>query len=110
MGVSPIIEGTNLGSSKPVITETDLEAAFTALAQEVPGHLFVNWSAQNIDRTVTLFRAARRSGRLLVVDLYGADVLERIAPDTSIPRPGDARSDTGQPRFTSPVASFQQIA
>lgn len=96
-----IIEGTNLGSSKPVITETVLEAAFTSLAQEVQGHLFVNWSAQNIDRTVTLFRAARRSGRLLVVDLYGADVLERIAPGTSIPRPGDARFPEMQVLITS---------
>ncbi len=84
-----IIEGTNLGTSKPVISETALENDFTALAREVPGHVFVNWSAQNLDRTVTLFRAARRSGRQLVVDLYGADVLERIAPGTGLPCPGD---------------------
>ena len=86
-----IIEGTNLGTSKPVISEAELERDFSALAREVPGHVFVNWSAQNVDRTVTLVRAARRSGRPLVVDLYGADVLERIAPETGLPRPGDPR-------------------
>lgn len=86
-----IIEGTNLGTTKPVVTEAELEHDFTALAREVPGHLFVNWSAQNLDRTVTLFRAARRSARPLVVDLYGADVLERIASETGLPRPGDPR-------------------
>jgi len=86
-----IIEGTNLGTAKPVVTEAELERDFTALAREVPGHVFVNWSAQNLDRTVTLFRAARRSSRPLVVDLYGADVLERIARATSLPRPGDPR-------------------
>lgn len=86
-----IIEGTNLGTAKPVISESALEREFTALAREVPGHVFVNWSAQNLDRTVTLFRAARQSGRQLVVDLYGADVLERIAPGTGLPCPGDPR-------------------
>ncbi|PNP99511.1 MBL fold metallo-hydrolase [Sphingobium sp. SA916] len=86
-----IIEGTNLGTHKPVVTEAQLEQDFTLLAQEVPGHIFVNWSAQNLDRTVTLFRAAKRTGRSLVVDLYGADVLERIAPGTGIPFPGDPR-------------------
>lgn len=86
-----IMEGTNLGTAKPIDREDDLENTFTALAHEVPGNLFVNWSAQNIDRTVTLFRAARKSGRELVVDLYGADVLERISPGTGIPCPGDPR-------------------
>jgi ribonuclease J len=96
-----VIEGTNLGSSKPVIAEAELEAAFTSLAHEVPGHVFVNWSMQNIDRTVTLFRAARRSRRPLVVDLYGADVLERISQGTNIPRPGDPRFPEMQVLITS---------
>lgn len=83
-----IMEGTNLRSDKPVITESALENDFIALAQETPGHLFVQWSAQNVDRTVTLYRAAKRSGRNLVVDLYGADVLERVAGTSRVPRPG----------------------
>jgi len=83
-----LMEGTNLGSNKPVISEAELENAFVKLANETHRHLFVNWSAQNIDRTVTLFRAARRSGRKLVVDLYGADVLRRIANGTRLPVPG----------------------
>jgi ribonuclease J len=83
-----IMEGTNLGTDKPVINETELEDAFVELARETPRHVFVQWSAQNIDRTVTLFRAARRTGRKLVVDLYGADVLRRIADGTRLPTPG----------------------
>lgn len=83
-----LMEGTNLGTTKPVITEADLEDAFVALANETPRHVFVQWSAQNIDRTVTLFRAAKRSGRKLVVDLYAADVLRRIGGGTRIPVPG----------------------
>lgn len=83
-----VMEGTNLGTTKPVMTEAALEHAFVGLAQATSGHLFVNWSAQNVDRTVTLYRAARRSGRTLVVDLYGADVLQRMAPGTHLPCPG----------------------
>lgn len=83
-----LMEGTNLGNDKPVITETELENAFVMLARETPRHVFVQWSAQNIDRTVTLFRAAKRTGRKLVVDLYGADVLRRMSGGTRLPTPG----------------------
>ncbi len=83
-----VMEGTNLGSDKPCISEADLEEEFVALAHQTARHVFVYWSAQNIDRTVTLFRAARRTGRKLVVDLYGADVLRRIADGTRLPVPG----------------------
>lgn len=83
-----VMEGTNLRTEKPAITESELEEQFVDLTTTTPGHVFVQWSAQNLDRTVTLYRAAKRSGRALVVDLYGADVLERVATGTSIPRPG----------------------
>ena len=83
-----VMEGTNLGTEKPVISEAELEAAFVELARETPRHVFVQWSAQNVDRTVTLFRAAKRTGRQLVIDLYGADVLRRIADGTRLPVPG----------------------
>ena len=37
-------------------------------------------SGQNLDRLVSCFRAARRSGRLLVIDPYQAYVLMQLAP------------------------------
>ncbi len=83
-----ILEGTNLGVDKPVMSETALEEDFVALMARKPGRIFTVWSGQNIDRTVTLYRAARRSGRDLVVDLYTAEVLEAIADGTRLPRPG----------------------
>lgn len=82
-----LMEGTNLKSDKPVMTERDLENRFVALAGEVDGHIFVDWSAQNFDRTVTLFRAARRSGRKLIIDLYTAEALNVAAEGTALPRP-----------------------
>jgi len=83
-----ITEGTNLGSDKPVATEVELERDFAELFERTKGRVFVSWSAQNIDRTVTLYRAAKRSGRTLVIDLYAADVLDRISGGTGLPRAG----------------------
>ena len=73
---------------KPVTTEDELEGEFVELSKRTKGRVFVAWSAQNIDRTVTLYRAAKRTGRTLVIDLYTADVLDRIAEGTRLPRAG----------------------
>lgn len=59
----------------------------TTLARDVPGHIFVDWSAQNFDRTVSLLRAARRTERDLVLDMYAADALLQIANGTRLPCP-----------------------
>jgi ribonuclease J len=83
-----VMEGTNLGTEKPVKSETEVEADFVALFRRTPGRVFVSWSGQNIDRTVTLYRAAKRTGRTLVIDLYTADVLDRIGEGYRLPRAG----------------------
>ena len=80
-----IIEGTNLGTRKPTETEHDLEARFVDLARQTPRRVFVTWSGQNIDRTVTLYRAALQSGRTLAVDLYTAEVLDALREHLSAP-------------------------
>jgi ribonuclease J len=54
--------------------------------------VFVSWSAQNVDRTVTLYRAAKRAGRELVVDLHTAEILHLLAPFARIPRPASAET------------------
>lgn len=83
-----VLEGTNLGSDKPTVGEDQLENEFVSLMRDTPGRVFVAWSAQNIDRTVTLYRASKRTGRKLAVDLYTADVLETLASFGRIPQPG----------------------
>ncbi|MBP7816187.1 MAG: MBL fold metallo-hydrolase [Phenylobacterium sp.] len=82
-----LMEGTNLGSDKPSMSESDLEGDFEALFRETKGRVFVAWSAQNIDRTVTLYRACLKTGRTLVVDLYTAEVLEALAAFGKLPQP-----------------------
>jgi ribonuclease J len=83
-----LTEGTNLGSDKPVKSESELESDFVELFERTRGRVFVAWSGQNIDRTVTIYRAAKRTGRTLAIDLYTADVLDRIAEGTGLPRAG----------------------
>lgn len=83
-----VMEGTNLGTDKPSASEADLEARFADLFRATAGRVFVAWSAQNLDRTVTLYRACLRAGRTLVVDLYTAEVLDMLASFGRLPRPG----------------------
>lgn len=82
-----LMEGTNLGGNKPHVTEAQLENRFVDLFHETAGRVFVAWSAQNIDRTVTLFRACRKAGRTLAIDLYTAFVLETLSIQGTIPQP-----------------------
>lgn len=83
-----LMEGTNLGSDKATISEADLESDFIGLFRATKGRAFVCWSAQNVDRTVTLYRACLQAKRTLVVDLYTAEVLELLADAGRLPRPG----------------------
>jgi ribonuclease J len=85
-----LIEGSNLGTDKPVKTEKEIERNFVDLFKRTRGRVFVSWSGQNIDPTVTLYRAAKRTGRVLAIDLYTADVLDQIAEGTRLPRAGYA--------------------
>jgi ribonuclease J len=78
-----IMEGTSLpvegkAAAVPPLTEADLEKQFVELFRRTPGRVFVSWSAGNIDRTVTLFRACLQTDRILVIDLYTALVLEEM--------------------------------
>ena len=83
-----LTEGTNLGSDKPVKTEEELEHDFAELFERTKGRVFASWSAQNIDRTVTIYRAVKRTGRTLAIDLYTADILDHISEGTRLPRAG----------------------
>jgi ribonuclease J len=67
-------------------SEADLERELAATSKSTDGAVTVLGSAQNVDRLVTAFRAARRSGRVLVTDLYAASVA--AAARSTIPQPG----------------------
>lgn len=82
-----LMEGTTLGRTENYPTETDLEDRFVELFRRTKGRVFVTWSAQNVDRTVTLYRACKKQNRTLVVDIYTAEVLVQLGAFAKIPQP-----------------------
>ncbi len=74
-----LLEGTSLGrlaEDEHFITESDVENDLLRLFKQTTGMALVYTSTQNIDRVVSIFRAAKRGGRKLIIDLYAAAVLE----------------------------------
>lgn len=83
-----LMEGSSFGRLDPdkrFPTEGEIEAEMAALFQRMAGVALVAASAQNIDRMVTIYRAAKRTGRTLVVDLYAAEIL-RATGNANIPQ------------------------
>lgn len=74
-----IIEGTNIGRVKePNKTEKQLEKEIREVFLKAPGVVLGMTSAQNIDRMVSFYKAARSARRTLVLDLYMASVLTAV--------------------------------
>lgn len=85
-----LMEGTNVRATPGSThrqTETDVENELVETLRSTGGLVAVFSSVQNLDRLVTVYRAARRAGRTLVVDLYTATVAEATGRST-IPQPG----------------------
>ncbi|HUT56592.1 MAG TPA: MBL fold metallo-hydrolase, partial [Phycisphaerae bacterium] len=70
-------------------TETKLEKCLEQLFAETKGLSLVWCSGQNIDRIVTIYRAARHVKKQFVVDMYTASVLRAIG-NPKLPQPGFA--------------------
>ena len=86
-----VMEGTNLRSEPEHAgssSENDVELECAKLFRETAGLGMVSFSAQNIDRLVTVYRAALRADRDLVIDLYTASIAVATGNPT-IPHPGD---------------------
>ncbi len=74
-----LLEGSSLGrvrDDKRFPTEKDIEDLLTHAFRDTEVLALVNASAQNIGRVVSIFRACRKTGRKLVVDLYAAAILQ----------------------------------
>jgi ribonuclease J len=83
-----LMEGSSLSrlsSDMDFPTEQALESMLVSRLRKTAGLTMAQVSAQNIDRVVTLYRAAMRTGRTLVVDLYAAAILEATLHE-SIPK------------------------
>ena len=80
-----ICEGTNVGNTKPCFSEGELENKLVEVMCGNNNPMFVLQSATNIDRLVSVYRASKRSNRILYEDNYAA--LIASAAGGKIPRP-----------------------
>src|ERR1019366_370781 len=101
-----LMEGSSLGrlsDDEQFPTEEELELRFIERFKATPGMVLVACSAQNIDRVVIVYRAAKRSGRTLVVDAYAAEVLKATGSE-HIPKPV-----RGWPNIAVYIPHFQRL-
>ena len=86
-----LMEGTHVratpGPDGGCKTEALVADAMTSTIKASPGMVLVAYSGQNIDRLVSVFKAARRSRRDLVVDLY-TSLIARATGNPNIPQAG----------------------
>jgi ribonuclease J len=84
-----LLEGTTVGprSHELFPTEQELEEAFLNVIQETAGIVLVSAASMNIDRLVTIFKAATRTNRYFVTDFYTAEILKRLGRFAKLPQP-----------------------
>lgn len=89
-----LIEGTVIGreDGPEPTTETQLEDLITASICNAGGLVLACFSAQNVDRFVTFYKATLRAGRQFIADVYTATILDALAMP-SLPSPS-SRSAT----------------
>jgi ribonuclease J len=57
-------------------SETEIEKKFVDIFRNSVGLILLHTSSQNIDRIVSIFRACKKTGKTLVIDLYTAVMLD----------------------------------
>lgn len=85
-----ICEGTTLSRDGYVPqTETVLEEKAAKLFSETNGPVFVLQSSMNIDRIVTMYRAAKKTGRVFLEEAYMAEIAAAAGEHIPNPQFGD---------------------
>ncbi|MBL9164612.1 MAG: MBL fold metallo-hydrolase [Planctomycetaceae bacterium] len=84
-----LMEGTHFGfPDGERITEYELENAIVDEVANAPGLVLASFSPQHVDRLVGFIRAAKKTGRIFVADVYTAFVLHLVGNQIAVPVPG----------------------
>ena len=83
-----VMEGSMLGrSAGPYHDEAAVEEAMFDIIAGQCSYTFIFCSSQNLDRLVSTYRAVKRAGAILIIDLYTAFVLDKLrSVSTRIPQ------------------------
>jgi ribonuclease J len=81
-----LMEGTRIAepatADSGLGSESDVEDAALRTMKETHGLVLAMFSPQNIDRLVSIYKAARRADRALVLDLYAASIVAATGFET----------------------------
>ncbi len=85
-----LMEGTTIGRhTGPFKTEPEIEEELKEIFRQAGKICLLYTSGQNIDRIVSAYRACRRTGRIMVVDVYVATILKELSSFGGIPYPSE---------------------
>jgi ribonuclease J len=87
-----VMEGTHFSPERaPGLTEAALERRIRATIARAPALVLAAFSPLHADRLVTFFKATRDAGRVLVLDVYGAQVMLELSHMMRVPDPCQCR-------------------
>ena len=75
-----LMEGTLIGEriDEPNIEELEVERKLVGLCLETKGTVFVTVPSMNIDRIISIYNAAKQTGRKFILDLHAAELFDRL--------------------------------
>jgi len=85
-----LLEGTTISrDNNPFKTEPEIENELIEVFKQQGKINLIYTSGQNIDRLTSIYRACKRTGKILVVDVYVAKVLKELSKYAGIPYPSE---------------------
>lgn len=89
-----LLEGSLMGGRNEIQeTEEEIEKRIIAAIKNSKSITLCMSSSQNIDRLVSFFKAALKTGKLFVIDVYTANVLNTLKDLANIPHPSKGFSN-----------------
>ncbi len=88
-----MLEGSLFGRDGKSKTEEDVEHDIIAEIKDSSSPVFAMPSGQNIDRIVSFYKAAMKTKRLFVIDVYIANILNALKDLAKIPHPSKSFSN-----------------
>ncbi len=89
-----LLEGTTIGRENSLFpTESEIEEELVNTFKSGGGINLVYASGQNIDRLVSIYRACKKSGKILAIDFYIANVLKDLSEFARLPYPSESFPD-----------------
>jgi len=83
-----LMEGTHYGlPDGNDVNEYELEDEIVDLVRASKGIVLASFSPQHVDRLVTFIRAAKKTGRTFVADVYTAFIMHLLRYEISLPQP-----------------------